>query len=105
MWTAGVLEGMSEGRGGPLGRFIRSTLRSAGQQFEEARRAYGEARATALADLPTDEEGRARIVCRRYAEQRAVHLDDRARPACFDPDHQDCRGCVEDIQDDRVETW
>lgn len=95
----------SDRLGGRLGRFIRSKLRGAGRQFEEARRAYGEARATALADLPTDEEGRARIVCRRYAERRAVSLDEGARPECFDPDHLDCRGCVEDIHEGRVETW
>lgn len=89
----------------PIRRFIRSKLRGAGRQYEEARRAYDRARTTALADIPTDDEGRARIVCRRYAEQRAVELDQEARPECFDPGHQDCRGCVEDIHDERVETW
>jgi hypothetical protein len=58
-----------------------------------------------VSELPADDEGRARIVCRRHAERRAVSLDDAARPECFDPDHQDCRGCVEDVRDGVVETW
>ena len=88
-----------------LESFLRSKLRSAGRQYADARRAYRDARRAALADLPRDEEGRARIVCRRYAERRAVSLDPQARPACFDPDHPDCEGCVEDVRDGRVETW
>lgn len=95
----------SNSASGRLRQFLRSTLRGAGRQYEEARHAYGEARAAALADLPTDEEGRARVVCRRYAEKRAVRLDEKARPECFDPDHQDCRGCVEDVREGQVETW
>jgi len=88
-----------------LSRFLRTKANAAGRQYERARRAYGSARVSALADLPTDEEGQARIVCRRYAERRAVPLDDEARPACFDPDHPDCRGCLEDVRDGRIETW
>jgi hypothetical protein len=88
-----------------LQRLLRTKFHSAGKQFEEARRAYSDAKAATLADLPTDEEGRARIVCRRYAERRAVSLDERTRPACYDPDHRDCRGCAEDIREGRVETW
>lgn len=88
-----------------LKRLLRTKLQSAGRQFEEARRAYSDAKTAALRDLPTDEAGRARIVCRRFAEKRAVSLDEQARPACFDPEHRDCRGCVEDIHDDRIETW
>lgn len=88
-----------------LERLVRTKLHSAGKQFEEARRAYSDAKTATLADLPTDDEGRARIVCRRYAEKRAVSLDEEARPACYDPDHRDCRGCVEDIQERRIETW
>lgn len=80
-------------------------LRNAGQQYERARRAYGSAKQGALADLPTDDEGNARIVCRRYAEQRAVPLDGEGRPACFEADHPDCQGCVEDIRAGRVEHW
>jgi len=55
--------------------------------------------------LPVDDEGRARLVCRRYAEKRAVAVDAQGRPPCFDPGHPDCQGCVEDVRDGRVETW
>lgn len=98
-----------------LGRVIRQQLREAGRQFEEAKRAYGEAREEAADsdtggeadsfDLPTDDDGDARIVCRRYAEKRAVAVDDDGRPACFDPTHPDCEGCAEDIRQGVVETW
>ncbi|MEF8783035.1 MAG: hypothetical protein V5A39_06545 [Haloarculaceae archaeon] len=88
-----------------LSRFVRTKVRGAGRQYERAKRAYGSARESALADLPTDDEGRARIVCRRHAEQRAVPLEEGARPACFDPDHPDCQGCLEDIREGRIETW
>jgi hypothetical protein len=88
-----------------LESFLRTKLRSAGRQYADARRAYRDARRAALADLPRDKEGRARIVCRRYAERRAVALDSQARPNCFEPDHPDCEGCVEDVRDGRVETW
>ncbi|MFC4551943.1 MULTISPECIES: DUF7091 family protein [Halorussus] len=88
-----------------LEHFLRSKLRSAGRQYADAKRAYSDARRAALADLPQDEQGRARIVCRRHAERRAVSLDTAARPDCFDPDHPDCRGCAEDVRDGRIETW
>lgn len=88
-----------------LTRFLQTTIRNAGKHYEEARRAYGSARASALADLPTDDEGRAKIVCRRHAERRAVRLDSDARPACFDADHPDCEGCAEDIRDGCIQTW
>jgi hypothetical protein len=88
-----------------LARFLRSTLQNAGRQYEEARRAYGSARESALAELPTDDEGRAKLVCRRHAEHRAVHLDSEGRPDCYDADHPDCQGCVEDVQSGYVETW
>jgi hypothetical protein len=45
------------------------------------------------------------MVCRRHAERRAVELDADARPICFEADHPDCEGCVEDIRAGRVETW
>jgi hypothetical protein len=89
---------------GRLRRFVEN-LRAAGDQFAEARRAYSDAKRAALADLPQDDRGRAKIVCRRYAERRAVALDDAGRPDCFDPDHTDCQGCVEDVRDGIVETW
>jgi hypothetical protein len=88
-----------------LERLLRTKLQSAGRQYEEARKAYSDAKTAATAGLPTDEEGRAKIVCRRHAEKRAVSLDSKARPACFDPDHRDCQGCAEDIREGRVETW
>lgn len=87
-----------------MGR-ISQFLRSAGRQVEQARRAYSDARTSAREGLPRDEEGRAKIVCRRHAEKRAVSLDDEGRPHCFDPDHPDCRGCAEDVRAGRVETW
>lgn len=86
-----------------LKRFVRSKLRSAGRTLAKAENAYRSGRRTGT--LPTDEAGRARIVCRRYAERRAVELDDRGRPDCYDPDHPDCQGCVEDIEDGAIETW
>jgi hypothetical protein len=84
---------------------LKTTLRSAGRQIEDARQAYTDAKRSALADLPQNDDGKARIVCRRHAERRAVRLDDEARPACFDPDHPDCQGCLEDVREGSVETW
>ncbi|PSQ39699.1 hypothetical protein BRD10_03030 [Halobacteriales archaeon SW_12_71_31] len=86
-----------------LERFMPSKLRSAGRRVAESRRAFEAGRE--IADLPRDEEGRARIVCRRHAERRAVPLDDRGRPVCYEADHPDCEGCVEDVREGRVETW
>ncbi len=97
-----------------LERFLRSKLRQAGEQYEELRHstdgqlaeakgAYESARNAT--ELPTDEAGRAKIVCRRYAERRAARLDDAYRPACYEADHPDCEGCVEDIHEGRIETW
>ena len=88
-----------------LSGLVRSSLRSAGRQLAEARRAYEDAKFSARADLPLDEAGRARLVCRRHAERRAVSVDADGRPDCFDPDHPDCRGCLEDIRSERIETW
>ncbi|MDS0260252.1 hypothetical protein NDI56_12685 [Haloarcula sp. S1CR25-12] len=88
-----------------LERFISGTIRSVGSQLSEAKRAYSDGKRAAMAGLPRDENGRARIVCRRHAERRAVSLDERARPECFDPDHPDCQGCIEDIDAGSIETW
>lgn len=88
-----------------LERFLRAKLRSAGEQYAQAADAYRRARNAAAFDLPLDDDGNARIVCRRYAEQRAVAVDGDGRPDCYEPDHPDCEGCVEDIVDGRVETW
>ena len=87
-----------------LSRFLKTKLQDAGRQYEEARKAFTEARVSAETDLPT-ENGKARIVCRRYAERRAVRLDSDSRPFCFEDGHPDCEGCVEDIRDGTVETW
>ncbi|SFL27548.1 hypothetical protein SAMN04487950_3185 [Halogranum rubrum] len=91
-------------------RFVRTTFRSAGRRYAEARSAYREGQDEASDggvdfDLPRDDEGNARLVCRRYAEKRAVPVDSEGHPACFDPDHPDCRGCAEDVREGVVETW
>ena len=94
-----------------LERILRQQLRKAGRQFEEARRAYSEGKTGAdrtgaeRFDLPTDADGDARVVCRRYAEKRAVPVDGEGHPACFEPDHPDCVGCREDVREGVVETW
>ncbi len=97
-----------------LERFLRSRLQDAGEQYEqlrdstdsqleEAREAYE--RAKNARELPADEEGRVKLVCRRYAEQRAAMLDEEYRPACYEAGHPDCEGCAEDVQAGRIETW
>ena len=103
LWVASVRPSVSNRR--RLERLLRTKLHSAGRQYEEAKRAYSDARTAAQTGLPTDEEGRAKIVCRRHAEKRSVSLDEAARPACYDADHRDCRGCVEDIREGCIETW
>lgn len=87
-----------------LERFIRTKLRGVGRRIEETRVAYSEGQAAAW-DLPTDGEGNAKLVCRRFAEKRAVDVDSKGRPSCFDADHPDCRGCAEDVREGVVETW
>ena len=88
-----------------LERFISGTLRSVGNQLSEAKRAYSDGKRATMAGLPRDDDGRARIVCRRHADRRAVAVDAEGRPACFDADHPDCQGCVEDIEAGTIETW
>ncbi|MGM0604190.1 MAG: DUF7091 family protein [Halobacteriota archaeon] len=92
-----------------IGRFLRDRLRQAGRRYEEARYAYRAGkterdRTDPAVELPTDEAGRSKIVCRRHAERRAVPIDD-GRPACYDADHPDCRGCVEDVENGAIEVW
>ncbi|NHN46689.1 hypothetical protein G9464_03645 [Halostella sp. JP-L12] len=89
--------------GDRISRLIRSTARKAGKQFGEAKRAYRSARIQY--GLPTDDAGRAKIVCRRYAEKRTATIDDRGRPACYEGGHPDCEGCAEDVREGRIETW
>lgn len=84
-------------------RFLRTKLRTAGQRYEEARHDYRDARDSVLDGSTRD--GRAKIVCRRYAEKRAVELDSDAKPACYESDHPDCEGCIEDLHSGTIETW
>ncbi len=78
---------------------VRTKLRNAGKRYEKARRDYEDARSSVL------ENERAKIVCRRYAEKRTVELDSTDRPECYDADHPDCEGCVEDLHNGTIETW
>jgi len=87
-----------------LAELLRTKLRAAGQQYETARREYDTGKAETY-DLATDGEGNARIVCRRDAEKRAVPVDSKGRPACYEVDHPDCEGCIADIREGTVETW
>jgi hypothetical protein len=82
-----------------VGRFLRTTLRGAGRQYEEARRAFVDAR-----DGAAPGESR-RIVCRKHAERRVVTVDAEGRPSCFEAGHLDCEGCAEDVRAGVVETW
>jgi hypothetical protein len=88
-----------------LARFLRTKLQDVGRQYEEIRKEFATGHAETVADLPTDEEGQYRIVCRRYAEKRAVRLDAEKRPTCYEHGHTDCEGCVEDIDDGCIQTW
>lgn len=85
-----------------LGDWVKKAARRAGRTMEEASDEYTEGRVAG--SLPRDEEGRAKIVCRRYAEKRAVDLEG-AKPTCFEADNDDCESCVQDIRDGHVETW
>lgn len=86
-----------------LKRFLSNAISDAGRQLEDAKEVYTNARAASK--LPRDSSGRVQIVCRRHAERRAVALDEKSRPDCFDADHRDCRGCLEDIRAECIETW
>lgn len=114
MWipAEGTLIDMSNRR--RLERFLRSKLQAAGRQYEslrrstdgqlaEARESYQSARNAR--GIPEDDEGRAKIVCRRHAERRAALLDEEFRPACYEAGHPDCEGCAEDVRAGRIETW
>ena len=90
---------------GRVERFLRAKLRSAGEQVAQAQDAYRRAKYAAAVDLPIDDDGNARIVCRRFAEQRAAPVDVEGRPECYEAGHPDCEGCFEDIRDGRIETW
>jgi len=96
-----------------LERLVRQKIREAGRQYARARDAYregrdsnpGRERDAVPESLPRDDDGRLRIVCRRHAERRGVAVDDEGHPACFEPGHPDCEGCVEDVGDGIVEVW
>ena len=88
-----------------LARFLRAQAQSAGRQYEEARKAFVEARREAADGTEDDDLPTARIVCRRHAEQRVVGIDKKGRPSCFEAGHPDCEGCAEDVRAGRVETW
>lgn len=81
---------------------LRRVARRAGEQVASAKREYRRGRIAG--SLPKDAEGRARIVCRRYAEQRAVAVEE-GRPSCFEANHPACEGCVADIEEGVIETW
>lgn len=85
------------------GETVASLRRSTDEQLDEAREAYSAAKNARR--LPRDDHDRVRIVCRRHAERRAAALDDEYRPACYEADHPDCEGCVEDVHAGRIETW
>jgi hypothetical protein len=87
---------------GRLARLLSTTARAAGRRYAESRRAYSSGRTRAEGDGPYDEH--LRVVCRRHAQKRTVTLDGHV-PDCFDPDHPDCEGCLEDIREGTVETW
>ncbi|GAB3023982.1 DUF7091 family protein [Natronobiforma cellulositropha] len=97
-----------------LERLFRTGLQSAGQRYEEFRRSSErqlvDARseyqsAKHVSGVPTDDAGRAKVVCRRFAERRAAALDEEFRPACYEAGHPDCEGCHEDLREGRIETW
>ncbi|WP_435348012.1 DUF7091 family protein [Haloarchaeobius sp. HRN-SO-5] len=94
---------MSDGPADRIEGFIRSTLRKAGRQYAESRTEFTTGQT--VSKLPTDEHGRAKIVCRRHADRRAVMLSEDGVPPCFDADNVDCQGCLEDVREGCVETW
>lgn len=95
-----------------VAEFVQKAVRHAGQKATEVKLAYIEGREEARdrrgADrfgLPTTENDDARIVCRRYAERRAVPVSIHGVPPCFEEGSVDCEGCVEDLQEGHIETW
>lgn len=90
---------------GRVERFLRAKLQAAGEQVAQAQDAYRRAKHAATFDVPVDEDGNARLVCRRHAERRAVPIDAEGRPSCFEAGHPDCDGCLEDVRAGRIETW
>lgn len=90
----------------PIQRRLHAAARTAGRTVARVQHAYRTGRDAGEEGPRTDgEASEVRIVCRRHVERRAVELDGEGRPACFDPDHDDCRGCLEDLRAGRIETW
>lgn len=88
--------------GDDSGGFL-GNLKNAKGQLGDAKEAFSNARGAG--NLPTDEEGRVRIVCRRYEERRLVPLDDKGRPTCYEAGNEDCESCVDAVSDGDVGTW
>lgn len=78
-------------------------IKNARGQLGDAKDAFSNARGAG--SLPTDEEGRVRLVCRRYEERRLAPLDDKGRPTCYEAGNEDCEECVEAVRNGSVETW
>ena len=98
------------GLGDRLRRGLRQQARKAGREYARSRRAYREGREWGQNhadefDLPVDDEDRAQIVCRRYAEKRRAAGNADGEPAGFEAGHPDCEGCAEDVREGRVQTW
>jgi hypothetical protein len=91
-------ENASGGASGFLGN-----IKGARKQLGDAKDAFSNARGAGT--LPTDEDGKVRIVCRRYDERRLAPLDDLGRPSCYEAGNEDCESCVDAVSDGTVETW
>jgi hypothetical protein len=98
-----VSGGRDDGGDDGIGGYIRRAIRSAGRQYEQSREQFTTGRT--VNRLPADEHGRAKIVCRRHADRRAVMLSGEGVPPCFDAENRDCQGCLEDIREGVIETW
>jgi hypothetical protein len=85
-----------------LGSLFRSAARKAGRTVGAVDDEFSEGRIEGA--LPQDEAGQVKIVCRRYAERRAVELDSGV-PTCHEEGIPDCESCLEDLEDGTVETW
>lgn len=81
---------------------VRRFARRAGREVADVRRAYRQGRVEGA--LPTDEEGRVKIVCRLEAERRAVELVD-GRPECYERERPACESCLDDLEAGVIETW
>ena len=85
-----------------LGDWLRTAARKAGRTVGAVGTQFSGGRMEG--SLPQDDDGKVRIVCRRYAERRAVTVT-AGKPACFEANNPDCESCLEDIADGTVETW